>query len=111
MMNQNQETEVWRRVMALSNEKPEPVERPYPTEPALPRPEPIPRPYPTEPALPEYPPQEPYQVLLDNAMAALRTYRYEEERSRGYCKRLWQQLAYYQNQQCHRLLMALQRCM
>ena len=87
----NNEQEIWKRVWG------EPVERLYPTEPALPD-----RPMPEAP--------ETYAALLEKAMEALRTYRQEAEVTRGACKRIWQQLAYQQNQQCHRILMAMQQC-
>ena len=99
MCNEMQESEVWKRVMAM--EKPEPIPRPYPTEPALPL-QPEPRPEPEPP--------QPYAVMLEQAMEALRTYRREAEVTRGRCKQIWQQLAYQQNQQCHRILMAMQQC-
>ena len=54
MLNEIQEAEVWKRVLGEdqpAEKKPEPIPRPYPTEPV--KPEPIPRPYPTEPVKPE----------------------------------------------------------
>lgn len=107
MLSEKQEAEVWKRVLGeegMTEKRPAPIPRPYPTEPI--RPQPIPRPEPTELVNPLTPAR--IMELLRESMEAVRTYKDLLAQADARRKPILRQLAAVQEQQCHRLLTLLQ---